>query len=120
MYLLLALRPERGSFTQCGYLFLCNIKMETKKAYNRLRLKGERFGRLVVLNFETVKDKRSYWRCQCDCGNYKTVRGDLLKYNKVKSCGCLKKETGLEKAKKMSLNNIKHGLCKSGFYKRFS
>lgn len=57
-------------------------------------LVGQKFNRLKVL-----KDtgKRTYngtiiWLCKCDCGNLKEVIGPDLKRNRVKSCGCLRKE----------------------------
>ena len=56
---------------------------------NRLNLIGRRFGKLTVIEFAGVKNQRTMWRCLCDCGNYKTVQGKLLKNENVKSCGCL-------------------------------
>lgn len=60
-------------------------------------LTNQRFERLVVLerDFETQQLKKSkevFWKCQCDCGNIISVRGHDLRQNKIKSCGCLKKE----------------------------
>ena len=54
---------------------------------------GQRFGRLVALNFSHKnKSRKTYWDFQCDCGNIKTLRTDTVKSGKVQSCGCLKKE----------------------------
>lgn len=53
-------------------------------------LTGLQFGRLKVIGFEKVVKRKSYWRCRCQCGNQKVIRGDCLKV--VQSCGCLKKE----------------------------
>ena len=60
-------------------------------------LSGQRFGRLVVL--ERLDDivqengrKRSLYRCKCDCGNEKNVRGENLTGGITQSCGCLNKE----------------------------
>lgn len=111
MYLLLALSSERGSFTQCGYLFLC------KKRMKRLELEGKRFGRLIVLKFEISKNGYTYWKCKCDCGNYKVITGGHLTSNQVKSCGCLAKEMS---AKRLRLRLTKHGMGKTLFYKVFS
>ena len=64
---------------------------------NRVDLSGQRFGRLTVL--ERLDDivqengrKRSLYRCVCDCGNEKDVRGENLTGGVTKSCGCLNKE----------------------------
>lgn len=61
----------------------------------RKDLTGQRFGRLIVLNLDeekTKEKKMSYWVCQCDCGNIKTIYGSSLTTGKTKSCGCLQKE----------------------------
>lgn len=58
-------------------------------------LTNQRFGRLIVLNYneKVSKEKhKAHWDCQCDCGNIKTIMGDSLKNGRTQSCGCLKKE----------------------------
>lgn len=60
-------------------------------------LTGQRFGKLVVIerDFERQKELKShsvYWRCQCDCGNQKSVQGSALKTGHVRSCGCLRRD----------------------------
>lgn len=52
---------------------------------------GEKFGRLIVLRMSDRKSgRKTYWLCQCECGNIKEIRSDCLGI--VKSCGCLKRE----------------------------
>lgn len=55
-------------------------------------LTGQRFGRLTVIGLHPTETRKTFWYCQCDCGNYKVVRADSLRSGAVKSCGCLKKE----------------------------
>lgn len=58
-------------------------------------LVGEKFNQLTVIKLDidkTEEKQRSYWICNCDCGNIKSVRGDSLIDGSVKSCGCLKRE----------------------------
>ena len=55
-------------------------------------LTGQKFGRLTVIGIAETDTRKTYWVCQCDCGNFKTVRADSLISGKIKSCGCLKKE----------------------------
>lgn len=57
-------------------------------------LTGKRFGRLTVIGYAGL-DHRSnaMWDCQCDCGRTTRVRGSTLKEGRVKSCGCLGRET---------------------------
>lgn len=52
---------------------------------------GQRFGKLVVVGLDDKVTRKTYWICQCDCGNIKSVRSDSLQCGAIKSCGCLKK-----------------------------
>lgn len=58
-----------------------------------LNLKGQKFGRLTVLDDEprSIKGYR-WWHCRCDCGTEKWVNGSRLKSGQTKSCGCISKE----------------------------
>lgn len=53
-------------------------------------LTGQRFGKLVVIQFDHKKNYDKFWKCQCDCGNIKIVRQAHLKSGHSKSCGCNK------------------------------
>lgn len=55
-----------------------------------INLKGQRFGRWVVL-FRASDRRRGYpeWHCRCDCGNEKAVRANILRSGASRSCGCL-------------------------------
>lgn len=49
-----------------------------------INLVGQKFGRLTVIERDTkyeksVRGNSAYWRCKCDCGNYKTVSSIHLK-----------------------------------------
>ena len=61
-----------------------------KKLLNDLT--GQRFGRLVVIGVDDRGTRKTYFNCQCDCGNVKSVRADSLIAGMIRSCGCLKKE----------------------------
>lgn len=62
----------------------------------RVDLTGQRFGKLTVISYHHT-DKRidengknhtkTYWLCECDCGNLKVYRSDMIQ-SKFKSCGC--------------------------------
>ena len=72
-------------------------------AKQREDITGEEFGRLTALRFDETKDsRRSYWICQCSCGNIKSVRLNSLRSGHTTSCGCWHKE--YERA------SYKHGL----------
>ena len=72
-------------------------------------LTGKRFGRLTVVEFAFKKNKRKYWLCKCDCGNYKAIQSPHLTSGHTQSCGCLHKE----KAKQLL---TKHGKYYSRLY----
>ena len=58
-------------------------------------LSGKRFGRLVAIEKSDPpegKEARTWWLCQCDCGNTCIVRAKSLKSGATQSCGCLFKE----------------------------
>lgn len=53
-------------------------------------LLGQRFGKLVVIEFAGLFNKRAHWKCLCDCGNTIVVRSDHLCDGLTTSCGCTK------------------------------
>lgn len=54
-------------------------------------LTGKKFGMLTVIGLQDTDSRKTYWVCQCDCGNIKVVRSDSLKSGAIRSCGCMKK-----------------------------
>lgn len=59
-----------------------------------LDLTNQVFGRLTVLEKTDKRQNKSIvWKCRCECGTECEVNAGNLRANKVKSCGCLKKET---------------------------
>lgn len=57
-----------------------------------LELTGKTFYYLKVLNREPNRNGRTYWRCQCKCGNEIIVQGRSLTNGNSKSCGCYKSQ----------------------------
>lgn len=66
-----------------------------KNSKNIKDLTGKRFGRLTVIGIHPTETRKTFWVCQCDCGNIKIVRSDSLQRGAIRSCGCLKKEQDL-------------------------
>lgn len=58
----------------------------------KLELKGQRFGRLTVIEYAGSKNYKTLWLCKCDCGKEKVVKGQDLKRGSTRSCGCLRDE----------------------------
>jgi hypothetical protein len=54
----------------------------------------QKFGKLTAIKRVYPNGKRGEprWLCKCDCGKEKVIYGENLKSNKIKSCGCLRKE----------------------------
>lgn len=60
----------------------------------RQNLNGREFGRLTVIGFAGMKPPgNAMWHCLCSCGNGITRSANTLLLNKVRSCGCLYKES---------------------------
>ncbi|MCM1222330.1 MAG: hypothetical protein NC548_48470 [Lachnospiraceae bacterium] len=73
----------------------------------RIDLTGQRFGRLVVSEFDGVRGNgETYWKCICDCGCAKVVSRGNLRSGTTQSCGCLRKET----SSKTHHKNVKYDL----------
>lgn len=62
----------------------------------RNEILNHRFGKLIAVEYvgQSANQKRSLWKCKCDCGNEKIVRSDCLRQKTVTSCGCLAYLTG--------------------------
>ena len=98
-----------GQIKSCGCLKIEHMKDLGSKA--GLDLTGQKFGKLTVLSKtdKRAKDRGVFWHCQCDCGNFKDVKTELLKNGHVLSCGCLSMSCGELKIKELlEINNINY------------
>ncbi len=70
----------------------------------------QKFGKLFVTG-RAANGKRTQarWNCVCDCGGKVTVYGYSLRDGHTKSCGCLSKETTIERS-------TTHGMCGTATY----
>lgn len=83
----------RGTHLRSGNTRSCGCyKRKMTSETKRIDLTGKRFGRLLVLEFDSTRNSKTYWKCICDCGNIKIVRSSDLRVGKSKSCGCYRKE----------------------------
>lgn len=65
-----------------------------------MNLTGEIFNRLKVIEpAGESKHKQKLYLCQCVCGTMKTLKGAEVKSGKIQSCGCLRDELLLGRAK---------------------
>lgn len=58
---------------------------------NAIDLTDMTFGKLRVLSKAPNKGKKTYWFCQCECGNIKEIQTGHLRNNSIQSCGCTNK-----------------------------
>jgi hypothetical protein len=61
---------------------------------------GQRFERLVALTYGPLPKNpdRNAWRCKCDCGNEIYTESHALRHERVKSCGCLRRELTIRRS----------------------
>lgn len=72
-------------------------------------LTGKKFNRLLVKERDFSKHgKRTYWKCQCDCGNITIVDGVKLKNGTAKSCGCLNEENRKKHIQKLTTHHLRN------------
>lgn len=57
----------------------------------KIDLTGHKFGKLTAINEYGVKNKLTYWNCECDCGNTTIVTVAKLRNGHTSSCGCMRK-----------------------------
>ena len=91
-----------GEVKSCGCLKKEQEQKNLAHGINLIDLTGKKFGLLTVLTRdETAEDDKHdvRWKCQCKCGNIKTIRGSSLRSGATISCGCLKESYGEYKIK---------------------
>ena len=80
--------------------------------------RGQRCGKLTIIEPVGIRNRTTFWRCRCDCGEEILVAGYRLNRDKKRkdgknrstcSCGCLVKET-----------NWRHGLSGKSIYGRWN
>lgn len=106
-----------------GRSYLCSCSCGVKKYVNRSSLLsgtsiccghrhtdginiGDVFGRLTIISFEGISDRRgSKYLCQCECGNKKVIHGVDLKQKSTISCGCYSREQASKRMSERDISN---------------
>lgn len=88
--------------------------LRNEKSFKGKDLSGFKFTRLTVTGLNSIKHNPSgsrvyLWDCKCDCGGFTVARSGDLKSGKIKSCGCLRRETTISRS-------TKHGCASVGNY----
>lgn len=93
-----------GTFKTEERLDIYYHQLEVINISKIIDLTNQKFGKLTVVEKTTnpnSKKKRTYWLCQCECGNIVTLNKNYVQSGHTKSCGCLQKEA-------VSLSNTKN------------
>ena len=59
-----------------------------------LDLTNKNFGKLTALSKAPSRSGKTYWLCQCECGELKEIQTSHLITGAIKSCGCLNRRSG--------------------------
>ena len=54
----------------------------------KIDITNQRFGKLIALRPAPSRNKKTYWLCQCDCGQQKEIQTCHLVSGDTQSCGC--------------------------------
>ena len=90
---------KAGQVKSCG----CLRRVPSPR---RLNIAGQRFGYLTAIEYDVEKSEsnRTYWKCQCDCGQTTSVLLENLNAkDRFPSCGCYAQSRGEEKIKDILL-----------------
>lgn len=84
---------KRGSTKSCGCLIKEKIVETSRKDET-----GNRYGKLLVIDYAYTRENRAYWNCLCDCGRTVQIQGPHLRTGNTKSCGqCSSRSLGENK-----------------------
>lgn len=91
------------------------IKPKSKENFRGINLIGQRFTRLLVLEYADEnhqvfygKHHKNTWKCLCDCGNICYATTENLRRGDTPSCGCITKENGRAKLNDLSGQKFGH------------
>ena len=54
-----------------------------------LDLTNQKFNHLTAKEKAPNRGQKTYWLCECDCGNFKEIQTTHLVNGSIKSCGCV-------------------------------
>lgn len=93
----------RGTWLKSGKSSCC-VQCTKQRLKDKLTkdLTHQRFGRWTVLEKVITEKRGVYWKCHCDCGTEKIIRGTSLTSGNSTSCGCF----ALEKLRDDRLLNL--------------
>lgn len=79
----------------------------------KIDMVGKVCGRLTVVGQDRSRDDDTFWICNCECGNIKSIRGTSLRSGVTSSCGCLARENTRNRS-------LRHGGFGTGAYQSWA
>ncbi len=79
-------------------------------------LTGKRFNDLYVLGYIGSTNRKTFWLCECECGNTCRIRADYFSSRNPKDCGCSRKERS--EAWKNPLHSVWSGMMQRCYYSK--
>ncbi|WP_321822954.1 hypothetical protein [Pyramidobacter piscolens] len=83
-----------GTALRTGKIQSCGCMAQDIRYSRRTDLTGQRFGRLVAIEYVKDANGDTSWRCRCDCGKETVVTAGNLINGNTHSCGCLAQDMG--------------------------
>lgn len=90
---------RRGLTQSCGCLFKERMHEAVFKD-----ITNQRFGKLIAQSYK-IENQKTYWYCQCDCGNFVWVALSNLSNGHTQSCGCINYSIGEANIAQVLLTN---------------
>lgn len=97
-----------GGALRSGHTTSCGCKAKEANSKNIIDMTGQKIGKLLVLEQDGSYNGHALWRCQCECGQIKSIDGHLLRNGSVKSCGCVKSWKEIEIARLLDEIGVKY------------
>ena len=85
-------RVKNGNTKSCGCLQREKAISRWNKYREELDVIGQKFGRLIALEFVGIDNQAAMYRFKCDCGNTVVLPLHSVSSGNTNSCGCILKE----------------------------
>ena len=93
---------SRGTSSATETMAASGVPAYILGSMRRLRLIGQIFGRLTVIDDGISKGGRYHYLCRCECGKTSRVLGKNLTNGNSQSCGCVARSMNVERMAKQA------------------
>lgn len=85
-----------------------------------LDLIGQRFGRLIAIEWRAATGRAGGWLCRCDCGTEIVKSSNHLTEGRARSCGCLRPRHGGTGSRAHNIWRGMHDRCRRPKHKNWA